>query len=210
VIRATPLEAARRQLDAAIRLLFAGEDALAVHTLAFASYKLLSDIAKSGECSPTLAMLQEDAALAEGKAFWNCLNELANELKHGDREPKAMLRGVPEEFNEALLLVGCFFLRELDRLASPETQALWLWHHALFFIDIDDTPPACARWLATYHAQLHAQTRQERIEIGSALLAELRKGPAGDHRMEPSQRLLPWRLVIRFSPAGGAALRRDG
>ena len=119
-IRATPLDAARRQLDAAIRLLFVSEDALAVHTLAFASYKLLSDIAESGRRSSTLTMLQEDAALTEGCAFWRCLNELANELKHGKREPKVMLRGVPEEFNEALLLVGCFFLRELDRLSSPE------------------------------------------------------------------------------------------
>jgi hypothetical protein len=38
------LEAARRQLDTAIRLTFANEDALAIHTLAAAAYRILRDI----------------------------------------------------------------------------------------------------------------------------------------------------------------------
>ena len=198
-IRTTPLDAARRQMDVAIRLLFGNEDALAIHTLAFASYKLLSDLAETTEYSDTLNALKEDAALGEGKEFWNQLNELANELKHGKRQPTAMVRGVPEEFNEALLLIGCFLLRELDRLSSPESQALWLWHHALFFINIDDVPPEYGEWLDKYHPQLHAETRREKIEIGSRLLAALRSGPARECRMEPDQLLLPWRLVIRLS-----------
>ena len=38
------LEAARRQLDAAIRLTFSNEDALAIHTLAAAAYRIVRDI----------------------------------------------------------------------------------------------------------------------------------------------------------------------
>lgn len=40
------LEAAERQLDAAIRLFFAREDAVSVHTLAAAAYQVIIDICK--------------------------------------------------------------------------------------------------------------------------------------------------------------------
>jgi hypothetical protein len=44
------LEAARRQLDAAIRMLFANEDGLAIHTVAGAAYRILRDmLAKRGQ-----------------------------------------------------------------------------------------------------------------------------------------------------------------
>lgn len=38
------LEAARRQLDAAIRMTFTGEDELAIHTVATAAYRILRDL----------------------------------------------------------------------------------------------------------------------------------------------------------------------
>lgn len=186
-------------MDVAIRLLFSHEDSLAVHTLAFASYGILKNIAERADHSDTLAALNKDAVCREGAVFWNKLHELGNELKHSKYEPTAMLRGMPEEFNEALLFVDCSFLRELYGLPSPEGQALWLWYHALFFVNIDDAPPEYWEWLDKYQNRLHAETRAERIEIGSHLLATLRSAPSDTYRMEPDQVLLPWRLVIRLS-----------
>ena len=46
-IHITKLAAARRQLQAAIRMFFAGEDELAVHTVASAAYSLIKDIKRS-------------------------------------------------------------------------------------------------------------------------------------------------------------------
>ena len=43
-IYVTKLAAAQRQLCAAIRMFFAGEDELAVHTVASAAYRVLSDL----------------------------------------------------------------------------------------------------------------------------------------------------------------------
>ena len=40
----TKLDAARRQLDTPIRLFFDNEDSLSIHTLAYASFKILFDI----------------------------------------------------------------------------------------------------------------------------------------------------------------------
>src|SRR5579872_5153508 len=45
-IRVTKLEAAKRQLTAAIRLFFDGGDEIAVHTLAVASYDILHTLSK--------------------------------------------------------------------------------------------------------------------------------------------------------------------
>lgn len=196
-IRATKLEAARRELDSGIRLLFAKEDALAVHTIAFAAYGLLSDLSKAAGRTKTLRLLEEDASLREGKQFWEDLKQLANFLKHADRDPDSVIEGIPEECNEAILFVGCFLLRELDQLSSPETQAMWLWHHAIYFININDAPPIYWTWIDDIHPQLHADTRGEKIEIGAKLLRMLRDDNGKVFRMEPEEVFLPWRLVIR-------------
>ena len=42
-VHVTKLAAAQRQLRAAIRMFFAGEDELAVHTVASAAYRILAD-----------------------------------------------------------------------------------------------------------------------------------------------------------------------
>lgn len=196
-IHATKLEAARRQLDAGIRMLFCKDDPLAVHTLAFASYGLFSDLAKVSGQSETYIRLKEDSKLSEGGEFWADLKKLANFLKHADRDPEAHISGIPEEFNEATLLICCFFLRELDQLMSPESKALWLWHHALYFINIDDAPSEYWEWIGENHKKLHAEIRSEKLDIGADLLKKLKATRAGEYRMEPDQVLLPWRLIIR-------------
>jgi len=195
-MRSTVLGAARRQLDCAIRLLFSREDGLAVHTLALASYNLLYDLAKQME-SDTVRRLNEDASYWKGTEFWSELKALSNDLKHGDKVPAALLRGVPEELNEAILLTSCFLLRDLDALSTPETQALWLWHHAIFFIDIEDVPDAYDDWLMAVGTSLHADTRADLVELGATLLEQLRASSVFDHKMEPAKLLLPWRLVIQ-------------
>lgn len=45
-IHITKMAAARRQLHAAIRMFFAGEDELAVHTVASAAYRLITDLGR--------------------------------------------------------------------------------------------------------------------------------------------------------------------
>jgi hypothetical protein len=196
-ICATKIEAAKRQLDAGVRMLFAKEDALAVHTLAFAAYGLLADLSKGVGPTDTLRRLEADAGLREGKEFWDDLKRLANFLKHADRDPAEVIQGIPEELNEAALLIDCFLLREVSNLSSPESQALWLWHHALYFINIDDAPKEYWEWIDEVHPQLHADTREQRIDIGALLLQKLRRAEPGPYRMDPDQILLPWRLVIR-------------
>jgi len=48
-MRVTKIEAARRQIDAAIRLLFSEEDPVVIHTIASAGFRILRDIAHNNE-----------------------------------------------------------------------------------------------------------------------------------------------------------------
>lgn len=180
-------------------MLFSGGDAVSIHTLAFAAFGLLDGLSKAAGGSDTLKRLEEDSKLRRGQEFWNDLKKLSNFLKHADRDPWASTTGIPEEFNEVTLLIDCFLLRELDELISAETQALWLWHHAIYFINIDDVPPAYWDWIDNYHPKLHSKTRAEKLEIGHELLEMIEKSDHGTFKMEPGQLLLPWRLVIRPS-----------
>jgi hypothetical protein len=49
------LEAAQRELDAAIRMFFKSEDMLAVHTVSRAAFRVLFDIANDGGAKKALA-----------------------------------------------------------------------------------------------------------------------------------------------------------
>lgn len=199
-ISCSKIEAAKRQVDAAVRLLFAREDALAVHTLAFAAFGLLSDLSKAKGKTETLKRLEEDAKLRVGKEFWEDFKRLANFLKHADKDKKQIIHGIPEEFNEAALLLDCFLIRELSSLSSPETQTLWLWHHALYFININDAPRAYWDWFSENHPKLvDAKSREEQLSIGELLLKMMKETAPKENRMEPDNVLLPWRLVIRPS-----------
>src|SRR5262245_24439734 len=74
------IEAARRQLDCAIRLLLENEDSLAVHTLGYAAFRVLFDLCKK----------KDGVAFPEkwGKMMhllpWEALTEIPNFLKHAD------------------------------------------------------------------------------------------------------------------------------
>lgn len=206
-IAVSKLEAASRQVDAAIRALFALEDPIAVHTLAVAAYVLLKERAERLRQSETFALLEADARLRDKSEFWSEMTRLANFLKHGNRTDEDSISGVPEEMNEAVLLLNCMLLREDGEFSTPEKHTLWLWHHAIYFVDVDDTPPAYGQWLQERWALLHAETRREKLQIGADLLARLRADPANEERMIPVRQLLPWRLVIR--PTIGSSRRGD-
>ena len=194
-ISTTPLDAAKRQLDAAVRCLFRGDDPLAVHALGYASYGLLRDLAKTEGKEIVRGQLDADEKLFPENEFWRRFSDLGNALKHANRSAV----DVPEEFNEALLLINCMLLRELERLASPETGALWLWHHALLFIDFEDAPDCYWNWIDQHWHQLYAQTRYEKVQIGALLYESMKGCDVTKYKLNPDQTLLPWRLVLQPS-----------
>lgn len=192
-ISTTSLGAAKRQMNASIRFLFFEEDPLAIHTLAYASYSLLRDLSKTRGDGVVLSRLNADAAHFPRKKFWRRFSELGNALKHGDRTADA----APEEFNEILLLVCCLILREMDKLESAESGALWLWFHAVHFINIDDAPDCYWQWIEQHWTQFHSTVRQERLLIARPLYESLKSLNMANYKMTPEQEIIPWRLILQ-------------
>lgn len=176
-IQTTKLDAARRQLETAISLLFEGGDAISAHTLAYAAFGILKDVAAHRGATSVLASAEALAAAGQKGEFWKGFNRAGNFFKHADRDPDAVLVGMPEEENEALISIALSIYDGLGCMRSVELQAFSLWWPCINFQGIDDVKEPFLSWLTANHDRLHADTRSELLELGQELLHLLKSQP---------------------------------
>jgi hypothetical protein len=128
------LNAARRNVDAAVRMLFSGEDPLAVHLVVAATFRVLHGLAQTGP-----APLDEriNAFLLQGGAgvFHRALQDAATFATRVEADPGAMLREVPEERNDFEIAISCLYLECLQGKSTAEAQA-FLWWFATMHPDV--------------------------------------------------------------------------
>ncbi len=126
--RVSKLDAARRQMETAVRLYFSEADPVSIHTLTSAAYELLSGINRAKGGSP---MLKEQVptwvrpdAKDEAKRR---LNEATNFFKHADRDHDGVL-----DFSlgptELLLYDACRKYRELTGETVPLLAVFDVWY----------------------------------------------------------------------------------
>jgi hypothetical protein len=112
-IKISRLEAARRQLDTAIRLYFTNGDPISIHTLAAAAFEILKDVDRHGPNTGTFYDSVENVVTPglEKQAII-AMREAQNFFKHAQQEPDKVLDfwlGHPE----ILLGVACDKYSEL-------------------------------------------------------------------------------------------------
>ena len=107
----TKLEAARRQLDCALRLRLEGGDSLAVHTLAFAAYCLLRDLIGKSERKKVLKDFEETLEF----------RKVPNYLKHADSDPGDILKKHDEKHTYITLALA---IRLWTERGQPETSPM--------------------------------------------------------------------------------------
>ena len=176
-IQTTKLDAARRQLETAIVLLFAGRDAISTHTLAYAAFGILKDVAAHRGEKGILAAAEVMAAAGKKGEFWRGFNRAGNFFKHADRDPDALLVGMPEEENEALISIALAIYEGLGCIQSTEIQAFGLWWSCINFQSIENVKEPFISWLNANHERLHADSRHELLELGNELLNLLKVQP---------------------------------
>ncbi len=81
------LEAARRQLETAIRLYFQSDDEVSIHTLAAAAYTVLRDINERRGGGLMLKDLRKLLGDDLARVFKRYINSPDNFLKHADKDP---------------------------------------------------------------------------------------------------------------------------
>ena len=186
-VKITKLSAAQRQIDAAIRILFSGEDALAVHTVVAAAHRIVMDLAGKRNLTPytesikkTIATLyrqsfgetlpndklQRWAAKLEKKHYRH-LNRPANFLKHADEDPTEAL-DLDGLQTDALLLAACVTYGKLGLEYTPEMKAFIRWHLAAY-------PDEDGDKIKTASGYIHELSRAHQLEIGDFMLSLYRE-----------------------------------
>jgi hypothetical protein len=130
------LEAAKRQLDCAIRLFFNDDDMSSIITLSRAAFRLLWDI------YPSIANDGFEKPLGRVIEIlgWSRFNEVANFLKHADKDPEAQMEPHHVSAQLGIGLAVILYGRATDGTFSPEMKA-WETYMTLAQPDIWDSHP---------------------------------------------------------------------
>jgi hypothetical protein len=129
------LEAAERQLKQAIRLLFATDDLIPVHTLASAAHQILTDLSKEH----LFAGIMRNKRLfnpRHWKTWIDKINEVSNFLKHADKDSSAEIEFKP-------FITHCFLL-----------ECVWI--HCVLTGDWPAESGVFAMWMATKYPDFFA------------------------------------------------------
>jgi hypothetical protein len=128
----TPLNATRRNVDTAIRMLFGGEDPLTVHLVVASTFRVLHDLAQAGGITPRDARLNAFLLPGGDVAFDGALEAAAAFAERVDEDPGAMLHEVTQERNDFEIAIACLYLRCLDGQSSAEAQAFLWWFATMY------------------------------------------------------------------------------
>ena len=102
-IKVNKADAARRQINMAIRLLFDNEDPIPIHTIAMAGFRIVRDLAADIPGHRIEDLLAKTIKPGMEAQFWKAVNRPANFLKHADKDPNDILDDVQEELNDVTL-----------------------------------------------------------------------------------------------------------
>jgi hypothetical protein len=115
-------EAARKQIECAIRLVASREDDLAVHTLAMAAFGILNDLAAA--CTIDYDLFFRPLFTEIG---WSHLTSTANFLKHADRDPEAILTSPDPRENHWRIGFCLLLYRSVQGTLTPTMAAFHNW-----------------------------------------------------------------------------------
>lgn len=167
------MEAATRQLDIAIGLLFAAQDPLAIRTLAGAANELLADLVERNEVGDSWrSKLIAGSGLSRRNGM-KILNLTQNFLKHADRDPDSELE-LDEEENDHLIFVATLECGQLGHPLSMDMQLFQIWYLAMYPEKIGETTEPVLKSRAAF-SDLSMLTRQEKLRSGAEFVYRMRE-----------------------------------
>ena len=170
VVRVSKLEAAQRQLDVAIQLMFADADAIAVHTLVGAASLLMSDLIEHRAPSKSWDKQAQEANNLKSTEYFRIMRTSQNFLKHARADPYGILELDPCD-TESLAFWVVMNGSELSPM-SIEAQVFQLWYIASHApLKSTESP---LREAIEVLGDLRSIPRGERLRIGAKALTEAR------------------------------------
>ena len=127
VIRVSKIEAAKRQIEVSIKLLFQNEDPIGILTLAAAGFRILRNLGKKADTQIHQHLKKIIKPGMEGR-LWKAFNRPADFLKHAEDGHDGILENIQEEANDVLILFACFYYKELGYQWTPQMEAFITWY----------------------------------------------------------------------------------
>jgi hypothetical protein len=119
------LDAARRQIEFAIRTHFENRDPFAIHTVTQAAFGILRALAeKHGSVRIHQAIVDRIRPGKEAE-FWWYITRASNFLKHADRDPDEILEDVSEEINDSAIFFAIAYYADLSAEPIPPIMNLY-------------------------------------------------------------------------------------
>ena len=163
------LDAAVRQLDAAIRLFFLGADPIVVHTLAASAGNIFADIAEHRNRGVSWRIrMRDDAGLSTGR-IKNILHEAWNFFKHANHDPDGVLQ-FEEVDSEHMMFVAVLDCGDIQA-TSCYMQAFQLWYIAAHPEHFPETEPIFADAISAF-PDLAALPVSGRVQHGKAFIIQ--------------------------------------
>ena len=171
IITCSKSDAARRQLDEAIAMLFADRDPLPVRTLVSAAHTILSDLVEiKRPGSSWRTSLVESSGLSRKEAF-SVLNAVNNYLKHADRDHEEQLT-FSEDETDHVIFFATLECCELEYPLSIAMQAFQIWYLAAYPEQLgEDCEPV--RTSKSAFNDLHKLKRTEQLAEGLRFLNQM-------------------------------------
>ena len=168
-IHISKLEAAKRQLDVAIRLLFDGDDPVAVHTLVGAASLIISDLVEHYHPDNSWDKFAQEANQITNQQYFKVMREPQNFLKHAKYDPGATfdfyLKDTESVAFWAVMNLGNF------GVLSMQASVLQLWYLACHAptLDLNVEPYNLA---LDIFGDLRNKPRAYRLGVAKRVLAE--------------------------------------
>jgi len=139
-IYVSKLDAAKRQLEMAIRLFLNNEDVVSTHTLVAAAHEILRNLCgKQGKGSYLKDTMLKMIKPEKRDEFWHMMNDPENFFKHADRDPEDILKFYTGN-TEMLLWDVCAMYQDLTKENLPLIKVYYLWYFSKHTDQIADIP----------------------------------------------------------------------
>jgi hypothetical protein len=125
-VKVSKTDAAKRQLETAVRLWFYSGEPVSIHTLTAAAHQVLHDLGKAQGIRSILRELPEKVRPEFQKKLRELLSRYENFFKHAERDPNALLDFNPEATECYLLDAVCTY-ESITQEVTPILSAFKTW-----------------------------------------------------------------------------------
>lgn len=134
-IHISKLDAAKRQLEMAIRLFFSNSDVVSIHSLSVSAHGLLRDLSKKQKLGSLIKDEMYKMVKEEKKEkFRDMVKEAGNFFKHADKDADKLLKFYIDQ-TEFFLWDTCRMYQLITKESPPLIQLFNMW----FYLKYPDT-----------------------------------------------------------------------